>query len=258
MTSRVALVTGGGRGLGRAISLSLGRAGLDVAVNYRRDEAAALSTVADIEALGRRSVACQASVDQWGDDEAMVAAVLNHFGRVDVLINNAGIASRGHSVADTDPAELSRVMATHALGPFYLSKLLVPQMRTLGGGHVVFISSVATTAHAGNGSPYNMGKAAVEALALTLAKEEQPHGIRVNIVAPGLVVTDMGDRLAKAMTGGAVSGSAELDATFPFGRVCRPEDVAAVVSFLVSDGASYISGQRIAVDGGGNPTSYRR
>lgn len=97
------------------------------------------------------------------------------------------------------------------------------------------------------------GRGLGRAISLSLGRA----GIRVNIVAPGLVVTDMGDRLAKAMTGGAVSGSAELDATFPFGRVCRPEDVAAVVSFLVSDGASYISGQRIAVDGGGNPTSYR-
>ena len=121
---------------------------------------------------------------------------------------------------------------------------------------MVFISSVATTTNAGHGGPYNMGKAALEALALTLAKEEQPHGIRVNIVAPGLVVTDMGDRLAKALTGGAVTSSTQLDATFPFGRVCRPEDVAAVVGFLVSDGASYVSGQRIAVDGGGNPSTY--
>ena len=254
---RVALVTGGGRGVGRAISMALAGDGFDVAVNWRRDEEAATSAVASIEKDGGVARAYRASVDDWDEDRAMVEEVLDDFGRVDVLVNNAGIASRGLAVADTDPAEMARVVATHAFGPFYLSKLLVPQMRGLGGGHVVFISSVATSNHSANGSPYNMGKAAEEALALTLAKEEQPHGTRVNIVAPGLVATDMGDRLAKALTGGGVQRSAELDTTFPFGRVCRPEDVASVVAFLVSGASSYVSGQRIAVDGGGNPSTFR-
>lgn len=248
---RVALVTGGSRGIGRAVAVALARSGLDVAVNYRRDEGAAAETVAAVEALGRRAAAYQASVDSWPDDVAMADAVIGDFGRVDVLVNSAGIASRGQSVADTDPTEPARVVGTHALGPFYLAKLLVPQMRTRGRGDVIVISSVATTDNAANGSPYTMGKAAAEALARTLAREEQAHGIRVNIVAPGLVVTDMGDRLARAVTGGAVEASRDLDAGFPFGRVCRPEDVAAVVDFLVSDAGSYVSGERIAVDGGG-------
>jgi 3-oxoacyl-[acyl-carrier protein] reductase len=94
-----------------------------------------------------------------------------------------------------------------------------------------------------------MGKVALEALGRTLAVEEQPHGIRTNIVAPGLVVTDMGDRLARAVAG--VTMAADLDVRFPYGRVCRPDDVAAVVGWLVSDGASYVNGQRIGVDGGG-------
>jgi len=111
------------------------------------------------------------------------------------------------------------------------------------------ISSTATTYMAGNGAPYNMGKAALEALALTLAKEERGHGVHVNIVAPGLVVTDMGDRLARATSG--VQQASDLDAVSPFGRVCRPEDVAGTVAFLVSDAASYLTGQRVAVDGGG-------
>jgi 3-oxoacyl-[acyl-carrier protein] reductase len=98
------------------------------------------------------------------------------------------------------------------------------------------------------GAPYMMGKVALEALGRTLAVEEQPHGIRTNHVAPGLVVTDMGDRLARAVAG--VSSATDLDARFPYGRVCRPEDVAAVVGWLVSDAASYVNGQRIGVDGG--------
>jgi NAD(P)-dependent dehydrogenase (short-subunit alcohol dehydrogenase family) len=252
---RVALVTGGGRGIGRAISLRLAGDGIDIAVNYHRDEESAAATVADIEALGGRARAYQASVASWDDDVAMVDAVLADFGHVDVLVHNGGIASRGNTVEATDPNEMERVVRTHAFGPFYLSKLLLPQMRELDRGDIIFISSVATDHHAANGSPYNMGKAAAEALALTLAAEEQSHGIRVNIVAPGLVTTDMGDRLARAMTGGAATAAADLDSAFPFGRVARPEDVAEVVAFFVSEAGSYLSRQRVVVHGGGQPTS---
>jgi 3-oxoacyl-[acyl-carrier protein] reductase len=249
LAGRAALVTGGGRGVGRAIAIKLAECGVDVAVNYRRDQQAAAHTVADIEALGRRSRAYQASVDNWDEDRAMVDAAVDDFGAIDILVNNAGIASRGLSVADTDPAELARVVGTHGLGPHHLCGLLVPQMRQLRRGDIIMISSIATRHMAGWGAPYNMGKAAMEALALSLAKEEQQHGIRVNIVAPGLVVTEMGHRLAKATAG--VERATDLDDAFPFGRVCRPEDVAEVVAFLVSDGGSYVSGQRIEVDGGG-------
>lgn len=254
--ARVALVTGGGRGIGRAISLRLAKDGIDVAVNYHRDEAAAVKTVTDIEALGRRAKAYRASIDSWSDDVAMVDAMLADFGHVDILVHNGGIASRGNTVADTDPEEMERVVRTHAFGPFYLSKLLVPQMRERQRGDVIFISSVATRFHSAGGSPYNMGKAAAEALALTLASEEQANGIRVNIVAPGLVATDMGDRLAKAMTGGAAAAAIDLDQRFPFGRVARPEDVADVVAFFVSPGGSYLSRQRVFVDGGGQPSAW--
>jgi NAD(P)-dependent dehydrogenase (short-subunit alcohol dehydrogenase family) len=122
-------------------------------------------------------------------------------------------------------------------------------MRTTARGDVVMVSSVATDHDGAGGAPYNMGKAAMEALARTLAKEERDHGIRVNIVAPGLVATDMGRRLMKAVAG--VDDLTSLDPSFPFGRVCRPDDVAAAVRWLVSDPAGYVTGQRIVVDGGG-------
>jgi NAD(P)-dependent dehydrogenase (short-subunit alcohol dehydrogenase family) len=245
----VALVTGGGRGIGRAISIRMAAEGAAVAVNYRRDEEAANQTVADIEAKGGTARAYRASVDSWDDDVAMVEAAVADFGGVDILVNNGGIASRGQSVADTEPAELERVVRTHAIGPHFLSKLVLPSMRTRPRGDIIMISSVATNAHSANGAPYNMGKAALESLARTLAKEERDNGIHVNVVAPGLVATDMGDRLARAIAG--VKTATELDRSSPFGRVCRPEDVADVVAFLVSDAASYLTGQRIEVDGGG-------
>ncbi len=119
-------------------------------------------------------------------------------------------------------------------------------MRTRPRGDIVFISSAATRSHAANSAPYNMGKTAMEALAFTLAKEERRHGIHVNIVAPGLVKTEMGRRLMNAF-GQDIEA---MDPSAPYGRVCRPEDVAAVVRWVVSDGAGYVNGERIYVDAG--------
>jgi NAD(P)-dependent dehydrogenase (short-subunit alcohol dehydrogenase family) len=248
-SGRLALVTGGGRGIGRAIALALAEDGADIAVNYRRDEAAAKDTVAAIEAKGRRARAYRASVDSFEEDSAMVQAVLADFGGIDILINNAGLASRGQSVADTDPAELERVVRTHAFGPAFLSKLVLPSMRTRPRGDIVMISSGATRHHPAFGAPYNMGKAAMEALAMTLAKEERRHNVHVNVVAPGLVETEMGRRLMRAVQG--VDDLRKLDKAMPFAHVCSPEEVADVVRFLVSDGARYVTGERIYVDGGG-------
>jgi len=250
----VALVTGGGRGIGRGISELLAQEGAAIAVNYRRDADAAADTVATIETAGGRARAYQASVDDADADARMVEAVLGDFGFVDILVNNGAIASRGLSVADTDPAELERVVAMHALGPHHLSRLVLPSMRSRPRGDIVMISSVATSHFAGNGAPYNMGKAALEALAFTLAKEERRHGIHVNVVAPGLVESDMGRRLAKAMSG--VTDMRQLDALSPFGRVCQPLDVARVVLWLCSEEAGYVTGQRIECDGGGRQESY--
>ena len=249
LAGRTALVTGGSRGIGRAIALALAEAGADVAVNYRRDEAAANETVDEIKAMGRRAKAYSASVENWDEDVAMVADVVKDFGKIDILVNNAGIASRGQAVADTDPAEMERVVRVHAFGPHYLCKLLVPQMRDRGRGDIVMISSVATLGMGARGAPYNMGKAAMEALALTLAKEEREHGIRTNIVAPSLTVTEMGKRLARATMGAEDIHS--LDARMPFGRVSTPEDVAAAVLWLVSPANPYANGQKININGGG-------
>ncbi len=253
----MALVTGGGRGIGRGISELLAAEGAAVAVNYRRDEEAATDTVRAIEAAGGRARAYGASVDDPEQDEAMVRAVHDELGPVDLLVCNAGIASRGLAVADTDPSEVARVVGTHALGAHYVCRVVLPAMRVRPRGDIVMISSVATSHHAANGAPYNMGKAALEALAFTLAKEERRHSIHVNVVAPGLVETDMGVRLARAMTGDrSLDDLRTLDASSPFGRVCQPDDVARVVLWLCSAGAGYVTGQRVECDGGGPITSY--
>lgn len=248
LEGRVALVSGGGRGIGRAVSLGLAEDGADIAVNYRRDEQAAANTVAEIEKLGRRAGMYRASVDSWDEDEAMVAAVLDDLGPVDILVNNAGIASRGHSVVKTDPAEFDRVWRTHTFGAFALSKLVLPGMREQPRGDIVMVSSNATVHMAGHSSPYNVAKAGLEALARTLAKEERRNNIHVNVVAPGLVETEMGRRLVKGAMG--VEDIGTLHEGSAFGHVCSPEEVADVVRFLVSEGAGYLTDQKITIDGG--------
>jgi NAD(P)-dependent dehydrogenase (short-subunit alcohol dehydrogenase family) len=249
MADRVALVTGGGRGIGRGIALGLAEDGIDVAVTYRRDGEAAEATVADIKAMGRDAIAIQGDVSQPDDNTRNVAEVIDHFGRFEILVNNGGIASRGRTVVDTDADELLRVVTTHALGPHHLMSVAVPHLRSHDRSDIVMISSVATLGHAANGAPYNMGKAAAEALAMTLAKEERENGIRVNVVAPGLVETDMGRRLVKGAAG--IDDITTLNEHMPFGRVCQPEDIANAVRFFVSDKASYVTGEKLNVYGGG-------
>jgi NAD(P)-dependent dehydrogenase (short-subunit alcohol dehydrogenase family) len=249
LDGRVALVTGGNRGIGRAIALALADGGADVAVVYRRDEDAAAATVKEIEALGRRARAYAADVGSPAEVEAAVAAVVADFGFVDILVNNAGVASRGRAVAETDADEVERLLRIHAVGAHSLCRAVLPSMRTRPRGDIVMISSLITHEIPPNAAPYAMAKAALEILAATLAKEERRHGIHVNVVAPGLVETEMGRRLAKATFG--TDDMRALDAAFPFGRVCSPEDVAGVVRFAVSPAASYITGQIFRVDGGG-------
>ena len=249
MADRVALVTGGGRGIGRAIAVGLANDGIDVAVTYRRNGDAAAETVAEIEATGRAAIAIQSDVSVPDDNVRAVDEVVDRFGGLQIVVNNGGIASRGQSVLDTEAAELQRVVATHALGPHHLLSVAIPHLRANDRADVVVISSVATLGHGANGAPYNMGKAALEALAYTLAKEERPHGVRVNIVAPGLVETEMGRRLVKGAAG--IDDITTLNEQMPFGRVCQPEDIADAVRFFVSDGAAYVTGEKLNVWGGG-------
>lgn len=255
LDGRVALVSGGGRGIGRGISERLAAEGAAVAVNYRRDKDAADETVGAITEAGGIARAYAASVDDAEADAVMVDEVFGDFGFVDLLVANAGIASRGRAVADTDSGEVDRLLQTHATSAHHLSRLVLPSMRQRTRGDIVMISSAATTSLSGNGAPYNMAKAALEALARTLAKEERDNGIHVNIVAPGLVETDMGVRLARAFTGDrSLEDLRSLDESYPFGRVCQPADIAEAVLWLCSPAAGYITGQRIEVNGGGPRT----
>ena len=246
LSGRRALVTGGGRGVGAAITLALAAAGADVAITYVRDEEKAAATAAAVEALGGKCRAYRGSVAEPDDNRAVVEAAVTDLGGLDLLVSNAGIASRGRTVAQTDAAELERVLRVHALGPHELCRLALPHLRRRSRSDIVFISSVAASRFMPGGGPYAMGKAALEALAHTIAWEERAAGVHVNIVAPGLVDTEMGARLVRATTG--LDDIRAMDAASPFGHVCTPEEVAEAVLFLVT--AGYVHDQRITVDGG--------
>lgn len=248
LAGRVALVTAGSKGIGRATALRLAQDGADVAISYASDEAAATACVAAIEKLGRRAFALRAPAEDLEAGERLVARTLEILGPIGILVNNAGVDWDGTPVGETKPADLLRVMTINAIAPHHLSRLVLPAMRALDRGDIVMVSSMVTEVKGAGYAPYCMSKAALEALAAVLGKEERAHGIHVNTVAPGLVETPLGMRYVAALGG---KDMRDFDAVVPYGRVCQPEQVASVIAFLVSEDASYLNGQRIYVHGGG-------
>ncbi len=247
LSGKVALVTGGGRGIGKGIALALAGEGADIAYNYRRDADAAKATDGEIVALGRRALSIQADVTDYAQVKAVVAKTIDTFGKIDILVNNAGIASRGRFVADTEVEEMERLFKIHVMGAFYFIKEALPALRKQKRGDIINISSVSPFSCMAGHSPYAVAKAGLNALSSCLAKEEVSHNIRVNTIACGLVETDMGARLIKGVMGMEVK---ELARNLPFGRICQPADVGNLCVFLCSDEGGYISGHPIFLDGG--------
>jgi NAD(P)-dependent dehydrogenase (short-subunit alcohol dehydrogenase family) len=249
LEGRTALVTGGHHGIGRAVVRGLSEDGADIAITYRKGEADAQECLAEVRALGRRAFAVRAEVDDRSQIEAAVDAIESELGPIGILVNNAGLDFEGTPVAETTPEQVEWLMRVNAFAPHHFCKLVIPGMRTCPRGDIVMVSSLVTGRLGAGFAPYAMSKAALEALAFVLAKEEREHGIRVNVVAPGLVETAMGLRYVESIS--EFDDLRALDPVLPYGRVCQPEEVAGVVRFLVSDAASYVNGQRIYVDGGG-------
>ena len=247
LSGKVALVTGGDRGIGKGIALALAREGADIAFNYRKDAESAQKTVKEIEAMGRKALAVQADVTDLEQVKAAVAKAVQKFNRIDILVNNAGIASRGRYVLDTDAEEMLRLFNIHVMGAFNFTKECLPVMRKQQRGDIIFISSISPHVCMAGHAPYAVAKAGMDALASCLAKEEIGHNIRVNSIACGLVETDMGTRLVK---GGMGMDIKDIAKGMPFGRVCQPEDVGNLCAFLCSEEGGYISGHVVFLDGG--------
>lgn len=247
LAGRRALVTGGGRGIGRTIALALAERGAAVAVGYTSRPDAATEVVERIRAGGGRASQHCADLADPASYAPLIDEASAALGGIDILICNAGLDFRGAPVAETGADEVARLLNVNVLAPHQLSRLVIPAMRR-SGGDIVFISSVITKVPSSpRYAPYAMSKRALETLASALALEERGHGIHVNVVAPGLVATDMGDRYIAAEVTGDIAG---FSAGLPFGRICQPEEVAAVVCFFLDGAASYVTGQCIYVDGG--------
>jgi 3-oxoacyl-[acyl-carrier protein] reductase len=245
---RVALVTGGGRGIGGAIALMLADGGCDVAIGCLRDEQSALETAVAIQALGVHALCVQAAMADPESCEAMMTDVADRLGPVGTLVLYAGISSRGRFVADTDPGELERVLRTDVFGAHRLWALAIPGTRAMDLGDIVIISPVAASECWGGGAPCNMAKAAPEALARTLAKEEVGHRIHVNVVAPGMVAeTEMGVR---ALSGSGLPDAAALDARSPWAGSADPKTWLTSSRISSRRPPPHVTGQRIEVDGG--------
>lgn len=243
LDGKIALVTGSSRGIGRGIVLEFAREGADVAVNYRRDEAAAKETVRAVEGLGRRAVAIQADVADWAQVQAMVDQTLTHFGRFDIVVANSGIASRVQSVWEMDVEHWHKVIGTNLHGVFYTCKATAKHLVDRQQGTILLISSIGADACGPMGAPYYCAKAAVNALTKSLAKECASARVRVNCIAPGLIMSDMGERMVKFYGDALIAG-------IPLGRPGQPEDIGKAAVYLASDDASFVTGKILRVDGG--------
>jgi 3-oxoacyl-[acyl-carrier protein] reductase len=242
LTDRVAVVTGGSRGIGRGIALELAKRGATVVVNYNANADAANQVVASIQEAGGKANAVQADVSKLSDAEALIKAATETYGKIDILVNNAG-TTRDNVIMMMKEEDWDTVIDTNLKSAWNCSKVAVRAMMRKRYGRVVNITSVSGIAGQGGQTNYSASKAGLIGLTKALAKEVAPRQITVNAVAPGFVGTDLTANLPANLI-------EELNKRIPLERWGTVEDVAYAVAFLVSDEASYITGQVLTVDGG--------
>lgn len=244
LDGRKVLVTGGSRGIGRAAARLFAAAGADVALTYVRNREAADEVCREIESLGREAVACRAEMADKADADRLAGEVLGRWGRLDALVNNAGIWTY-LTMGELDPAILRETLAVNLEGLFYMTNAFVPAMKAAGGGSIVTVSSTAGVRGEAGHSHYAATKGAVHAFTKSLAVELAPWGIRVNAVAPGWVDTDM---CTEVFRDPAFREKVRL--SIPLRRIPPPEDIAGPIVFLVSDLARHVTGEILDVNGG--------
>ena len=244
LQNKTALVTGGGRGIGRAVALDLARSGADVVVNYSRSRQHAEDVVRQIEAMGRRALAVEADVSRKEDIDRMFDRVEADLGAVGILVNNAGIEPRG-DVCDFDEATYDAVMAINLKGAFFCAQRALRKMRDAGWGRVISMSSLHELTPTGFSAPYGMSKGGLAMMTREMAKTYSQYGITINNVCPGATRTDINREVLSDP-----EYEAKVIAKIPAGFIANPEDIAPVVTFLASDAARYITGASIFIDGG--------
>ena len=239
---KTAIVTGGSRGLGRAVCLELAAGGANVVLCYAGNEAAAQETVRAVEALGAKALAVRCDVADAAQVDELVKAAMEAFRRIDILVNNAGI-TRDNLLMRMSEADFDAVIAANLKGAFLCMKTVSKLMLKQRYGRIVNLSSVVGLRGNAGQVNYAASKAGVIGMTKSLAKELASRGVTVNAVAPGFIETDMTAALPEAARTAAQNG-------IPMSRLGAPEDVAKAIGFLASDDAAYITGQVLAVDGG--------
>ena len=242
LTGKIALVTGGGRGIGRAICLELARQGANVAVNYAGNAKTAEETVAACKELGVQAIAIQANVADAQACQDMVKQVLDTFGRIDILVNNAGI-TRDNLALSISEEDFDAVLDTNLKGAFFCCKAVYRPMMRQRSGRIINMSSIVGLRGNAGQANYSASKAGLIGLTKSLAKELAGRKVTVNAVAPGFIDTDMTAVLSE-------QAKEAMLRTIPMARLGQAEDVAHAVAFFASDEAAYITGQVLCVDGG--------
>lgn len=242
LLDKVAIVTGGTRGIGRSIVISLAKEGADIAFTYIKNQALANSLVEEVSKIGRQAIPMQMDVRDFKNSEILVDKVKEEFGRIDILVNNAGI-TRDRSLMMMNKEDWYDVIETDLTGVFNTTQACIITFLKQKNGNIVNISSVSGIHPLPGQVNYAAAKAGVIGFTKSLAKEVAPYNIRVNAVAPGFIETDMTEQLGEKYR-------ARLFDIIPLGRFGTPEEVANIVVFLVSDKSQYITGQVIQVDGG--------
>jgi len=242
LTGKAAVVTGGSRGIGKAIALRLAEQGADIAFSYRGNEEAAGATAKEIEAKGRKAIAVQADVTQPESAEELIKAALDAFGKVDILVNNAGI-TRDDLIMRMKPEDWRDVLETNLFGAFWTLKAVTRPMLRAKSGRIINITSVSGQAGQMGQANYSSAKAGLIGLTKAAARELGSRGITVNAVAPGFVLTELTQDLSADLQQMAIDRT-------PLGRFGTVDEMAYAVAFLASDEAAYITGQVLAVDGG--------
>lgn len=253
-THKTALVTGGAGGIGRAICQALANTGVVVAVHYHTNEIAAQELVQRLRSQGGSAAAYGADVTDPEVAHDLVRRVDEDLGGIDILVNNAGITVGGLEVADTEIDTWLRMVDVNLNSVFYLCRAAIPYLRARGGGHIVNVSSNIVNSLPGGSSAYAATKSALVALTKVLSKEVARDNIRVNALSPGLIAAGMGQGAMDRRDAAVLERFID---TIPLGRPGEAEEIASVVTFLVSDAASYLTGQNLTVNGGDRTESYQ-
>jgi 3-oxoacyl-[acyl-carrier protein] reductase len=247
LQGKKALVTGGSRGIGRAISLTFGREGADVAVNFRRNQEKALEVVEEIQSMGQDAIEVRADVSVKSDVLGMVDTVIKRFGRIDILVNNAGIG-RGVPIIDMTEEDWDAVLDVDLKGVFLCTQAVAKEMMKQGGGKIINIASLAAVGAVGNSAQYAAAKAGVLQFTKVTAYELGKFKINVNSICPGLIETDMiysGGRSKEEIERNTARSKSSV-----LGRLGQPQDIANMALFLASEEADFITARNFIVDGG--------